>query len=90
MIFFKHKYITNPTVTPADAIITATANLSHVLMSNTAPTHLNESQLADLTHPQNHPSHTHHNTKNQSTTMSATGGTYQTYTPTPNRFRLRL
>jgi hypothetical protein len=22
--------------------------------------------------------------------MSATGGTYQTYTPTPNRFRLRL
>ena len=29
-VFFKHKYITNPTITPADAIITATANLSHV------------------------------------------------------------
>jgi G3E family GTPase len=48
-VFFKHKYITNPTVTPADAIIAATANLSHVLMSNTAATHLNDLQLADIT-----------------------------------------
>eukprot|EP00804_Cyclotella_cryptica_P014867 CCRYP_020386-RA/>CCRYP_020386-RA protein AED:0.51 eAED:0.20 QI:0/0/0/0.66/0.5/0.33/3/0/654 len=48
-VFFKHKYITNPTVTPADAIIAATENLAHVLMSITAATHLNATQLADLT-----------------------------------------
>eukprot|EP00804_Cyclotella_cryptica_P012914 CCRYP_002274-RA/>CCRYP_002274-RA protein AED:0.23 eAED:0.09 QI:0/0/0/1/0/0/2/0/1265 len=48
-VFFKHKYITNPTVTPADAIIAATANLAHVLMSNTTAAHLNTTQLADLT-----------------------------------------
>jgi hypothetical protein len=38
-VLFKHKYITNPTVTPEDAIIVATANLSDVLMSNTAAAH---------------------------------------------------
>eukprot|EP00804_Cyclotella_cryptica_P025152 CCRYP_013001-RA/>CCRYP_013001-RA protein AED:0.31 eAED:0.31 QI:0/-1/0/1/-1/1/1/0/468 len=48
-VFFKHKYITNPTVTPADAIIAATANLAHVLLSNTTAAHLNTTQLADLT-----------------------------------------
>eukprot|EP00804_Cyclotella_cryptica_P005330 CCRYP_020410-RA/>CCRYP_020410-RA protein AED:0.19 eAED:0.19 QI:0/-1/0/1/-1/1/1/0/760 len=48
-VFFKHKYITNPTVTPADAIIAATANLAHVLMSNTTAAHLNATQLVDLT-----------------------------------------
>eukprot|EP00804_Cyclotella_cryptica_P028359 CCRYP_016427-RA/>CCRYP_016427-RA protein AED:0.05 eAED:0.03 QI:0/0/0/1/1/1/2/0/1237 len=48
-VFFKHKYITNPTVTPADAIIAATANLSHVLLSNATAAHLNATQLADLT-----------------------------------------
>eukprot|EP00804_Cyclotella_cryptica_P002702 CCRYP_009617-RA/>CCRYP_009617-RA protein AED:0.39 eAED:0.39 QI:0/0/0/1/1/1/2/0/572 len=48
-VFFKHKYITNPTVTPADAIVAATANLAHVLMSNTTAAHLNTTQLADLT-----------------------------------------
>eukprot|EP00804_Cyclotella_cryptica_P003834 CCRYP_020458-RA/>CCRYP_020458-RA protein AED:0.26 eAED:0.26 QI:0/0/0/1/1/1/3/0/581 len=48
-VFFKHKYITNPTVTPADAIIAATANLAHVLMPNTTAAHLNTTQLADLT-----------------------------------------
>eukprot|EP00804_Cyclotella_cryptica_P008108 CCRYP_004594-RA/>CCRYP_004594-RA protein AED:0.30 eAED:0.28 QI:0/0/0/1/0/0.5/2/0/866 len=48
-VFFKHKYITNPAVTPADAIIAATANLAHVLMSNTTAAHLNTTQLADLT-----------------------------------------
>eukprot|EP00804_Cyclotella_cryptica_P029607 CCRYP_017301-RA/>CCRYP_017301-RA protein AED:0.20 eAED:0.20 QI:0/0/0/1/0.2/0.16/6/0/602 len=48
-VFFKHKYITNPTVTPADAIIAATANLAHVLMSNTTAAHLSTTQLADLT-----------------------------------------
>jgi hypothetical protein len=47
-VFFKHKYITNPAITPADAIIAATANLAHVLMSNNMAAHLNSSQLADL------------------------------------------
>ena len=41
-VFFKHKYIINPTVTPANAIIAATANLSHVLTSNKAATHLSQ------------------------------------------------
>ena len=49
IVFFKYKYITNPTITPADAIIAATANLARVLMSNNAAVHLNSSQLADLT-----------------------------------------
>eukprot|EP00804_Cyclotella_cryptica_P024861 CCRYP_020556-RA/>CCRYP_020556-RA protein AED:0.48 eAED:1.00 QI:0/0/0/1/0/0/2/0/119 len=56
----QHKYITNPTVTPADAIIAATVNLAHVLMSNTAAAHLNATQLADLTQlRKNHPAHIH-------------------------------
>jgi hypothetical protein len=42
-VFFKHKYITNPTITPAGAIIAATANLAHVLMSNNVEAHLNSS-----------------------------------------------
>jgi hypothetical protein len=47
-VFFKHKYITNPTVTPADAIIAAAANLAHTLNNNIHAQHLNNSNLADL------------------------------------------
>jgi hypothetical protein len=48
-VFCKHKYITNTTIAQADAIITATSNLSHNITSNTVATHLNDLQLADLT-----------------------------------------
>eukprot|EP00804_Cyclotella_cryptica_P014003 CCRYP_002477-RA/>CCRYP_002477-RA protein AED:0.39 eAED:0.39 QI:0/0/0/1/0/0/2/0/255 len=46
---FKHKYITNPSVTPADAIIAAAANLSHLLTKNLAAQHNNNLQQTDLT-----------------------------------------
>eukprot|EP00804_Cyclotella_cryptica_P002412 CCRYP_004109-RA/>CCRYP_004109-RA protein AED:0.25 eAED:0.31 QI:0/0/0/1/0.33/0.25/4/0/631 len=41
-VFFKHKYITNPSVTPADAIIAAAANLSHLLTNNLQAHHNNK------------------------------------------------
>ncbi len=48
--FFKHKYITNPAVTPEDLVIAAAANLSKALATN-MPHHLRQSSiqaLADL------------------------------------------
>jgi len=48
-VFFKHKYITNPSVTPADAIIAAAANLSHLLTNNLQAHHNNIVQNTDLT-----------------------------------------
>jgi hypothetical protein len=48
--FFKHKYITNPAVTPEDIVIAAAANLSKALATN-MPHHLRQSSiqaLADL------------------------------------------
>eukprot|EP00804_Cyclotella_cryptica_P003825 CCRYP_018936-RA/>CCRYP_018936-RA protein AED:0.22 eAED:0.20 QI:0/0/0/1/1/1/2/0/637 len=74
-VFFKHKYITNPTVTPADAIIAATANLAHVLMSNTTAAHLNATQLADLTQ-------LHKIIQPMSTAKSAVSPTVNTTQPT--------
>eukprot|EP00804_Cyclotella_cryptica_P027183 CCRYP_017172-RA/>CCRYP_017172-RA protein AED:0.35 eAED:0.35 QI:0/0/0/1/1/1/2/0/356 len=48
-VFFKHKYITNPSVTPADAIIAAAANLSHLLTNNLQAHHNNKANQSDLT-----------------------------------------
>eukprot|EP00804_Cyclotella_cryptica_P020002 CCRYP_007863-RA/>CCRYP_007863-RA protein AED:0.32 eAED:0.31 QI:0/0/0/1/0/0/3/0/485 len=48
-VFFKDKYITNLSVTPTDAIIAATANLSHLLTNNLTSHHKNNLQLTDLT-----------------------------------------
>eukprot|EP00804_Cyclotella_cryptica_P007757 CCRYP_001358-RA/>CCRYP_001358-RA protein AED:0.08 eAED:0.05 QI:0/0/0/1/0/0/4/0/1076 len=48
-VFFKHKYITNPSVTPADAIIAAAANLSHLLTNNLQAHHNNKVNQSDLT-----------------------------------------
>jgi len=48
--FFKHKYITNPAVTPEDLVIAAAANLSRALATN-MPQQLQQSSikaLADL------------------------------------------
>eukprot|EP00804_Cyclotella_cryptica_P023186 CCRYP_000381-RA/>CCRYP_000381-RA protein AED:0.13 eAED:0.11 QI:0/0/0/1/0.33/0.25/4/0/1130 len=47
-VFFKHKYITTPTVTPADAIIAAAANLVHALKTNIPVQHLGATTLHDL------------------------------------------
>eukprot|EP00804_Cyclotella_cryptica_P009053 CCRYP_003151-RA/>CCRYP_003151-RA protein AED:0.23 eAED:0.28 QI:0/0/0/1/0/0/3/0/973 len=48
-VFFKHKYITNPSVTPAGAIIAAAANLSHLLTNNLQAHHNNKVNQSDLT-----------------------------------------
>eukprot|EP00804_Cyclotella_cryptica_P003838 CCRYP_020455-RA/>CCRYP_020455-RA protein AED:0.30 eAED:0.34 QI:0/0/0/1/1/1/2/0/650 len=48
-VFFKHKYITNPSVTTADAIIAAAANLSHLLTNNLQAHHNNKVNQSDLT-----------------------------------------
>eukprot|EP00804_Cyclotella_cryptica_P029413 CCRYP_013352-RA/>CCRYP_013352-RA protein AED:0.16 eAED:0.24 QI:0/0/0/1/0.2/0.16/6/0/1158 len=42
-------YITNPSVTPADAIIAAAANLSHLLTNNLQAHHNNKVNQSDLT-----------------------------------------
>eukprot|EP00804_Cyclotella_cryptica_P019039 CCRYP_014449-RA/>CCRYP_014449-RA protein AED:0.30 eAED:0.29 QI:0/0/0/0.75/0/0/4/0/637 len=47
-VFFKHKYITMPMVTPADAIIAAAANLVHALQVNIPAQHLGATKLHDL------------------------------------------
>ena len=47
-IFHKHKYISNPTVTPADAVITDMENLTATL-KNKIPHHLQLSPLNELT-----------------------------------------
>ena len=47
-VFFKHKYITNPTVTPADAIVAAATNLADALQNNIPAQHLGKTKLKDL------------------------------------------
>ena len=47
-VFFKHKYITNPTVTPADAIVAAATNLASALQNNILAQHLGKLNLNDL------------------------------------------
>ena len=51
MVFFKHKYLTNPTVTPADAILAAAADLASLLKGHHAR-HLGRDKLHDLTNLQ--------------------------------------
>jgi hypothetical protein len=47
-VFFKHKYLTNPTVLPTDALIAAAANLVHVIKHNAKAQHLGAKNLQDL------------------------------------------
>jgi hypothetical protein len=47
-VFFKHKYLTNPTVSPADALIAAAANLAHVIKHNAKAQHIGCKKLQDL------------------------------------------
>ena len=46
-VFFKHKHITNPSVTPVDAIVCAAKYLTEALKGN-IPTTLEGSSLEDL------------------------------------------
>ena len=46
-VFFKHKNITNPTVTPADAIVHAAKELTEALKGN-VPGSLGDTSLDDL------------------------------------------
>ena len=46
-VFFKHKHITNPTVTPADAIVNASKDLTAALKGN-VPGSLGATSLDDL------------------------------------------
>eukprot|EP00804_Cyclotella_cryptica_P013794 CCRYP_020502-RA/>CCRYP_020502-RA protein AED:0.43 eAED:-0.03 QI:0/-1/0/1/-1/1/1/0/273 len=39
-VFFKHKYLTNPSISPADALIAATANLAHAIQHNAKAQHI--------------------------------------------------
>eukprot|EP00804_Cyclotella_cryptica_P018671 CCRYP_007187-RB/>CCRYP_007187-RB protein AED:0.29 eAED:0.29 QI:0/-1/0/1/-1/0/1/0/524 len=47
-VFFKHKYLTNPSVTPTDALIAATANLAHIIKHNAKAQHVGTKNLQDL------------------------------------------
>eukprot|EP00804_Cyclotella_cryptica_P029865 CCRYP_010777-RA/>CCRYP_010777-RA protein AED:0.22 eAED:0.28 QI:0/0/0/1/1/1/4/0/696 len=47
-VFFKHKYLTNPSMTPADALIAAAANLAHVIKHNAKAQHVGSKNLQDL------------------------------------------
>ena len=46
-VFFKHKYLTNPTISPADAILAAAADLAAQLCGHHTR-HLGAVQLRDL------------------------------------------
>jgi hypothetical protein len=47
-VFFKHKYLTNPSMSPTDALIAAAANLAHVIKHNTKAQHVGATKLQDL------------------------------------------
>ena len=47
-MFFKHKYITNPTVTPADTITAAAINLAEALRKNVKAQSIGQINYADL------------------------------------------
>ena len=47
-VFFKHKYITNPSASPEDAVMAAAANLASVLKNNVKQQHFTMKNLKDL------------------------------------------
>eukprot|EP00804_Cyclotella_cryptica_P003480 CCRYP_002118-RA/>CCRYP_002118-RA protein AED:0.26 eAED:0.26 QI:0/0/0/1/0/0/3/0/685 len=51
-VFFKHKYLTNPFVSPNDALIAAAANLAHIIQHNAKAQHVGAKKLQDLQHLQ--------------------------------------
>eukprot|EP00804_Cyclotella_cryptica_P028368 CCRYP_016432-RA/>CCRYP_016432-RA protein AED:0.27 eAED:0.27 QI:0/0/0/1/1/1/2/0/586 len=47
-VFFKHKYLTNPSISPTDALIAAAANLAHLIQCNAKAQHVGAKKLQDL------------------------------------------
>eukprot|EP00804_Cyclotella_cryptica_P020576 CCRYP_003416-RA/>CCRYP_003416-RA protein AED:0.30 eAED:0.30 QI:0/0/0/1/1/1/3/0/460 len=47
-VFFKHKHLTNRSISPADALIAAAANLTHVIQHNAKAKHVGAKNLHDL------------------------------------------
>ena len=47
-VFFKHKYLTNPTVTPEDAIVAAANNLSNAIKRNMTAQQIGEQRYNDI------------------------------------------
>eukprot|EP00804_Cyclotella_cryptica_P028250 CCRYP_014606-RA/>CCRYP_014606-RA protein AED:0.44 eAED:0.44 QI:0/-1/0/1/-1/1/1/0/272 len=47
-VFFKHKYLTNPSISPADALIAAVANLAHIIQHNAKAQHIGVTKMQDL------------------------------------------
>jgi hypothetical protein len=47
-VCFKHKYLTNPSISPTDAVIAAAANLAHVIQYNAKAQHTGLKKLQDL------------------------------------------
>eukprot|EP00804_Cyclotella_cryptica_P002855 CCRYP_009391-RA/>CCRYP_009391-RA protein AED:0.18 eAED:0.18 QI:0/0/0/1/1/1/2/0/800 len=47
-VFFKHKYLTNPSVSPTDALIAAAAYLAHVIKHNAKVQYVGAKNLQDL------------------------------------------
>ena len=47
-MFFKHKYITNPSLTPTDAIVAAAANLAHTIKHNMPEQYRSQLKKNDL------------------------------------------
>eukprot|EP00804_Cyclotella_cryptica_P029978 CCRYP_013433-RA/>CCRYP_013433-RA protein AED:0.92 eAED:0.45 QI:0/-1/0/1/-1/1/1/0/131 len=48
MVFFKQKYLTNSSISPADALIAAAANLAHVIQHNAKAQHIGVTKMQDL------------------------------------------
>eukprot|EP00804_Cyclotella_cryptica_P002957 CCRYP_013294-RA/>CCRYP_013294-RA protein AED:0.17 eAED:0.16 QI:0/0/0/1/1/1/2/0/794 len=47
-VFFKHKYLTNPSISPTDALIATAANLAHAIQHNAKAQHVGAKKLQDL------------------------------------------
>ena len=47
-MFFKHKYITNPSVTPQDALVAAANNLSNAIKRNITAQQIGEQRYNDI------------------------------------------
>ncbi|KAL7474976.1 hypothetical protein ACHAW6_000913 [Cyclotella cf. meneghiniana] len=47
-VFFKHKYLTNPFMSPADALIATAANLAHLIKQYVKEQHVAATKLQDL------------------------------------------
>ena len=82
MVFFKHKYISNPTVTASDAIISAAQNMADAL-KNQMNRHLGNEALMALSNLQNIFVHAAANKKSAEDTAQHTTTKKMTHLPAP-------